>query len=173
MKSGEDLYNKSYQSLIAPQRIVLKPNLHYERQDTTSSDARTSFDHSDKHEEDCDGGTYKETCRGEKDFRIQGLPHSAVQEHDHIRKEAVQKLIHQFENHPNKEALQADLKQNRAFNPFSEQTKEMIYSMGLRDLRDHSQHTVPQLYDILDERHCFLYMRNMLTTFRQSAKTQQ
>ena len=38
-----------------------------------------------------------ETCRGERDFRIQGLPHSAVQEHDHIRKKAVQKLIHQFE----------------------------------------------------------------------------
>ena len=51
-KSGEDLYNKSYQSPIAPQRIVLKPNLHYGRQDTTSSDVRTSFDHSDKHEED-------------------------------------------------------------------------------------------------------------------------
>ena len=88
-------------------------------------------------------------------------------------KEAIQKLIHQFENHPNREALQAGLKQNRAFNPFSEQTKEMIHSMGLRDLRDHSQHTAPQLFDKLDERHCFLYMRNMLTTFRQSAKTQQ
>ena len=62
--------------------------------------------------------------------RIQGLPISAVQEHDHIRKEAVQKLIHQFETHPNKEALQADLKQNHAFNPFSEQSKDMIYSMG-------------------------------------------
>ena len=66
------------------------------------------------------------SCRGEKDFRIQRLPHSIVQEQDHIRKEAVQKLIHQFETHPNKEALQADLKQHHAFNPFSEQSKEMI-----------------------------------------------
>ena len=103
-KSGEELYSKMDQFLIAPQRIVLKPNLNYERQDTTSSDARTSFDHSDN------GGTYREVCRGEVDFRIQGLPHSVVQEHDHIRKEAVQKLSHQFENHPNKEALQADWK---------------------------------------------------------------
>ena len=63
-------------------------------------------------------------------FRIQALPHFGCQEHDHIRKEAVQKLSHQFETHPNKEALQRDLKQNRAFNPFSEQTKEMMYSMG-------------------------------------------
>ena len=56
--------------------------------------------------------------------------HSTFQEQDHIRKEAVQKLIHQFETHPKNEALHADLKQNHAFNPFSEQSKEMIYSMG-------------------------------------------
>ena len=65
-KSGEELYSKMYQSPMTPQRIVLKPNLNYERQDTTSSDARTSVDHSDKH-----GGTYMNTCRGEMDFRIQ------------------------------------------------------------------------------------------------------
>ena len=110
-------------------RIVLKPNLHYGRQDTTSFDARTYFDHSSKQKETCGGGTYRETCRGEIDFRIQGLLHSAVQEHDHIRKKAVQKMIHQFETHPNKEAVQADFKQYRAFNPFSE-SKDMIFSMG-------------------------------------------
>ena len=103
VKSGEELYSKTYQSLTEPQRIVLKPNLHYGRQDITSSDARTSFDHSSKHKENCDGGTYKETCRGEIDFRIQGLLHWAVQEHYHIRKKAVQKLIHQFETNPNRE----------------------------------------------------------------------
>ena len=125
-KTGEELYSKTYQSPTVPQRIVLKPNLNCERQDTRCSYARTSFDHSSKHKENCHGGRYRETCRGEIDFRIHGLLHSAVQE----RKEAVQKMIHQFETHPNKEALQADLKQNRAFNPFSEQSKEMIYSMG-------------------------------------------
>ena len=55
------------------------------------------LDHSDKHNEDGDGGTYNDRCRGEKDFRIQGLPHSTVHEHDHIRKKTVQKMIHQFE----------------------------------------------------------------------------
>ena len=129
-KSGEELYSKTYQSLTVPGRFVLKPNLHYGRQDTTTSVTRTSFDPSSKHKESCGGGAYNESCRGEIDIRIQGLPHSAVQEQDHIRKEAVQKLIHQFETHPNKEALQADPKQNRAFNPFSEQSKEMIYSTG-------------------------------------------
>ena len=129
-KSGEELYSKTYQSPTGPQRIALKPNLHIERQDTTSSDARTPFDHSSNHKEDCDGGTYNESCRGEIYLRIQGLPHAAVQWHDHIRKKAVQKLIHQFKTHPNKEAMQADLKQNRAFNPFSEQSKELICIMG-------------------------------------------
>ena len=57
------------------------------------------------------------------------MPYS-VQQQDHTRKEAVQKLIHQFETHPNREALRADLKQNHAFNPFREQSKEVIYSMG-------------------------------------------
>ena len=137
MESGEELYSKTDQSPSAPQKVVLKPNFNYEGQDTTSSDARKSFDHSDKH-----GGTYRETCRGEMDFRIQGLHHSAFQEHDHIRKQAVQKFIHQFENHPNKEALQEDLQQKRAFNPFSEKAKEVIYSMGnveyFEMLRDHS-----------------------------------
>ena len=80
--------------------------------------------------ENCDGGTHNESCRGEADFRITRLLHSVVQEHDHIRIQAVPKLVHQLEAHPNKEALQADLKQHRAFNPFSEQSQEMIYSVG-------------------------------------------
>ena len=42
-----------------------------------------------------------------------------------------------------------------------------------RDLRDHSKHTMPQMYDILAERYCVLYMRNMLAAFRQSSTTQQ
>ena len=124
------MYNKTFQSPTVPQRIALKPNLHFGRQDTTSSDARTSFHLASKHKDNCDGGTYKETCPCEVNFSIQRLAQSAVQEHDHIRKEAVQKLIHQFETHLNKEALQADLKQNCAFNPFCEQSKDMIYSMG-------------------------------------------
>ena len=51
--SGEELHNNTFQSPIAAQRKVVKASLNYERQDTASSDARTSFDHSDKHR-----GTY-------------------------------------------------------------------------------------------------------------------
>ena len=64
------------------------------------------------------------------DFRIQGLPHSTVQQQDDTRKEAVKKLIHQIETHPNREALKADLAKDQAFNTFSERSKDMISSMG-------------------------------------------
>ena len=43
----------------------------------------------------------------------------------------------------------------------------------LRDLRDHSKHTMHQLFDILAESCCIHHMRNMLTTFRESSNTQQ
>ena len=70
---------------------------------------------------------------------------------------------------------EADVKQHRAFSPFSEQSKEMIYSMGNMEYFEICEitpkNTVPQLYDKLDERYCFLHMRNMLATFRQSSKT--
>ena len=64
------------------------------------------------------------------DYRIQGLPHSTVGQEDNTRKEVVNKLILHFETHPDREALQGELKQSRAFNPFSEQSKEMIHSKG-------------------------------------------
>ena len=66
-----------------------------------------------------------------------------------------------------KKHYQADLQQNRAFNPFSEQSMEMIYFMGNMEYFDicDSQHTMPKLYGILAERYCVLHMRNMLNTF--------
>ena len=64
------------------------------------------------------------------DYRIQGLPHSTVEQEDNTRKEVANKLIHQFETHPDREALKADLRQNQAYNPFSEKSKNMTHGMG-------------------------------------------
>ena len=135
-KSGEELYSKTYQSLVAPKRVVLKPNLSYERQDNVSSDGRTSLDHSDNHR-----GTFRKTCRGEIDFRIQGLLHSAVQEHDHIRKQAVQKLIRPFENHPNKEALTTKSRARSVQRAVEGNDLQHGKHGVLRDMRDHPKHT--------------------------------
>ena len=50
-------------------------------------------------------------------------PHSVVKEAEHLR---VQELVQRIENHPHRAALQADLQQNNIYNPFSEDSKEMM-----------------------------------------------
>ena len=111
MSSGEVLKIKMYESPRSPRKVVLKPAGHEGRTNTTSIEERASNAHSTK---------YGEACRGEIDHRIQGLQHSTVEHEDNARKGVVKKkLIRQFETHPNREALKADLRQNHAYNPFS------------------------------------------------------
>ena len=57
------------------------------------------------------------------DFRIPGLPHSVVKQAQNSR---VRELVKKIENHPHRHALQRDLQQNKAYNPFSTTTKKMI-----------------------------------------------
>ena len=63
------------------------------------------------------------------DFKIPGLPHSVVK---HAQSTSVRELILKIENHPNRHALQQDLRQNQSFNPFSPESKQMI-----RDVENH------------------------------------
>ena len=61
------------------------------------------------------------------DFRIPGLPHSVVK---HAQSTSVRQLIQKIENHPDRHALQQDLRQNQSFNPFSPESKQMIRDVG-------------------------------------------
>ena len=61
------------------------------------------------------------------DFRIPGLPHSVVK---HSQSTSVRELIQKIENHPDRHALQQDLRQNQSFNPFSPESKQMIQNVG-------------------------------------------
>ena len=61
------------------------------------------------------------------DFRIPGLPHSVVK---HPQSTSVRELIQKIENHPDRHALQQDLRQNQSFNPFSPESKQMIQDVG-------------------------------------------
>ena len=61
------------------------------------------------------------------DFRIPGLPHSIVK---HAQSASVRELIQKIENHPNRHALQRDLRQSQSFNPFSPESKPMIHEVG-------------------------------------------
>ena len=42
----------------------------------------------------------------------------------------VRELVKKIESHPHRQALQADLQQSNAYNPFSEKSKKMIKDMG-------------------------------------------
>ena len=57
------------------------------------------------------------------DFKIAGLPHSVVQHGAMYQRSRINSEI---ENHPNRHALQQDLRQNQSFNPFSPESKQMI-----------------------------------------------
>ena len=61
------------------------------------------------------------------DFRVSGLPHAVVKQAENFR---VRELVKKIESHPHRRALQADLQQNNAYNPFSEESKVMIREMG-------------------------------------------
>ena len=61
------------------------------------------------------------------DFKIPGLPNSIVKQ---LHSASVRELIQKIENHPNRHALQKDLRQNQSFNPFSQESKEMIHEVG-------------------------------------------
>ena len=57
------------------------------------------------------------------DFNISSVPNAMVKRSQSIN---VHNLIQQIENHPQRKALQSDLQQHRAFNPFSEESKDAI-----------------------------------------------
>ena len=61
------------------------------------------------------------------DFRISGLPHAVVK---HAQSASVRGLIQKIENHPDRHALQQDLRQSHSFNPFSPESKQVIQDVG-------------------------------------------
>ena len=76
-----------------------------------------------------DDSSHEETILNEvnMDFQIPGLPHSVVK---HAQSSSVRELVQKIENHPDRHALQQDLLQNQAFNPFSPESKKMIQEVG-------------------------------------------
>ena len=65
------------------------------------------------------------------DFNISCVPNAVVKRSHGIN---VHNLIQQIENHPQREALQSDLQQHRAFNPFSKESKDAIMAAGNTEL---------------------------------------
>ena len=68
---------------------------------------------------------------GNIDFNISGVPNAMVKRSQSI---SVHNLIQKIESHPQREAIQNDLQQHRAFNPFSEKSKYAIMAAGNTEL---------------------------------------
>ena len=65
------------------------------------------------------------------DFNVSGVPNAMVKRLQSID---IHNLIQQIENHRQREALQSDLQQHRAFNPFSKESKDAIMAAGNTEL---------------------------------------
>ena len=65
------------------------------------------------------------------DFNISGVPNAMVKRSQSI---SVHNLIQKIESHPQKESIQNDLQQHRAFNPFSKESKDAIMAAGNTEL---------------------------------------
>ncbi len=61
------------------------------------------------------------------DFRVSGLPHAVVKQAENS---CVRELVKKIENHLHRQALQDDLQQNNAYNPFSEKSKKMFTALA-------------------------------------------
>ena len=75
------------------------------------------------------------------DFRVSGLPHAVVKQAENFR---VQELVKKIESHRHRQALQADVQQNNAYNPFSAESKAMIREMGNVELFELCE-TIPKV----------------------------
>ena len=75
------------------------------------------------------------------DFRVSGLPHAVVKQAENFR---VRELVKKIESHPHRRALQADLQQNNAYNPISEESKVMIREIGNVELFELCE-TIPKV----------------------------
>ena len=128
MNSEEVLYNKIQESPRLPRKVVRILAWHEGRKDTSNSDERQSGVSSCQHRETCCGSN-EDDMLPKTDYRIQGLPHSTDEHEDDTRKEVVNKLTHQLDTHPDREALKTDLRQNQAYNQLSEKSQNLIHSM--------------------------------------------
>ena len=76
----------------------------------------------------------------------------------------VHNLIQQIENHPQRKALQSDLQQHRAFNPFSEESKDAIKAAGntelceIVDVEAEMQQIMQSMLDLLGRWHRLLHV---------------
>ena len=99
-------------------------NSKYGQQGLQSQDPRSSWEPSS------DSKCYGETCDNSVDYRISGVPLSAVEQQDTTRENKVKKLIEKFENHKHKESFLQDLSQTQKINKFCRESQDLIADLS-------------------------------------------
>ena len=93
------------------------------------------------------------------DFNIPGVPNSIVKRSHGVN---VHNLIQKIENHPQRQALQSDLQQHRAFNPFSRESQDAIKAAGNTELCE--------IVDVEPKAQCRACLRRVGTLASSSAR---
>ena len=116
-KTKEILYQKVSLSPRPPPRIILKDTWQVQLEDShqlCTSTARPVAE--------------EEKTELKIDLRIQGIPQAAVEQEDERTRE-VRRSVH-LKNHPNKDALTADMQKYCTYNPCSEESKKIFHNLG-------------------------------------------
>ena len=130
MKTVKELYCKIHQSTRLP-RVTLVSNSQHVQKHVLITDSRKSYDRKNEVHE------HTETCGSIcVEFRITGIPHSAVEQLETNRKEKVRRSIEQFENHPNRNMLVKNFEKSEEINHFSQESKDLITDMGNNEIFD-------------------------------------
>ena len=122
MKTKDEQYQEVRLTPRVP-RVVLRSNSQNGLQDQQEQDERTSCDQAS-------GSKLLQTRSNIVDFRVPGVPLSAVEQLDTHRKDKAEQLIENFENHPNKECFFQDCKQTKEINEFSKESQDLIADMN-------------------------------------------
>ena len=78
----------------------------------------------------CGSKCYGETCSNIVDYRISGVPLSAVERQNTTRENKGKKLIEKFEKHPYKESFLQDLSQTHKINKVSKESQDLLTVMN-------------------------------------------
>ena len=123
MKTKDELFQKIRLTPRVP-RVVLKSNSQSGLQDQREQDARTSC------AQPSGSKSTWETGINTVDYRVLGVPLSAVEQQDAHREDKVKTLIEKFENHSNKESFLQDFQQTKEINEFSKKSQDLIADMN-------------------------------------------
>ena len=143
LKIGEVFYERQYLSPRPPPKISLKHDLNWNKGNASwkNHDRTGQPDREERLHKVQEVGYLKNRDDADKfnlamddeniDFNISGVPNAMVKRSQSI---SVHNLIQKIESHPQREAIQKDLQQHRAFNTFSKESKDAIMAAGNTEL---------------------------------------